>query len=112
MLRFSARRLGGANVFMMMMRQCTKAIPAFRGVGGPARAAKLSRTYGRLSPKRFELLEQRAKRYGPTHPRTEKQKPNVTARFVSKNYHKVTGEPSARFRAIAKLYNKQRKVRA
>jgi hypothetical protein len=109
MFQFSTRRLGGANVFMMLMRQCSGRRKGFEGLAGPTRAAKLSKTYSRLTPKRFEVLKARAKRVGPIYPRptSERQKPNRTARFVRDRYHKVEGEPAERFRLLAKEWSQR-----
>lgn len=113
MLKFSTRRLGGANVFMMLMRQCNGRNKSFVGLQGPERARKLAKVYSRLSPKRFELLKGRAERVGSIYPRpiADKQKPNVTARFVRSRFHKVEGDPVVRFRTIAREWN-GRKVAA
>jgi hypothetical protein len=112
MLSFSARRLGGANVFMMLMRKNNSTNKYYAGLGGPERAQKLSRAFKRLRPVKFELLRQKAIRFGATYPRADKQKPNVTARFVSKNFDKVEGVPADRFRKIAVLYKKQQRKAA
>ena len=112
MFRFSARRLGGANVFMMLMRKNNSTNKFYAGIGGPERAQKLAKAYRNLRPVKFELLRQKAVRYGATFPRTDKQAPNVTARFVSKNFSKVEGMPADRFRKLAVLYKKQRNARA
>ena len=112
MFRLSASRLGGCNAFMMLMRQCSGRHPTFVGLSGPVRARKLSKVYHRLNPKRFELLKARAVRAGSLTVRKNKQKPNVTARFVSKNFAKVEGDPTVRFASIAKMWRQSKKASA
>ncbi len=112
MLRFTARRLGGANAFMMLMRQCNGRYPTFVGLSGPTRAQKLSKVYSRLTPKRFELLQARARRVGSLYPRKSKRTPNQTAKFVAKNFEKVDGTPEQRFRSLAKQWILAKKATA